>query len=45
MVFKLVTAAPKTWQRLPGQNQLPKVGSGVRFKAGIEDDAGIKSTA
>jgi hypothetical protein len=25
MVFKLVTAAAKTWRRLKGENQLPKV--------------------
>ena len=26
MVFKLVLAAAKTWRRLKGQNQLPKLG-------------------
>jgi putative transposase len=36
MVFKLVTAAAKTWRRLKGENQLPKVIDGVRFKDGIE---------
>jgi transposase-like protein len=36
MVFKLVTAAAKTWRRLKGENQLPKVVSGVRFADGIE---------
>jgi putative transposase len=36
MVFKLVTAAAKTWRRLKGENQLPKVVEGVRFKNGIE---------
>ena len=25
MVFKLVTAAAKTWRRLKGENQLPKI--------------------
>jgi hypothetical protein len=25
MVFKLVSAAAKTWRRLKGENQLPKV--------------------
>ncbi len=36
MVFKLVEAASKTWRRLQGQNQLPKVIRGVRFADGIE---------
>ena len=36
MVFKLVMAAARTWRRLKGENQLPKVIDGVRFKDGIE---------
>ena len=36
MVFKLVMAAAKTWRRLKGENQLPKVIDGVSFKDGIE---------
>jgi hypothetical protein len=36
MVFKLVMAAARTWRRLKGENQLPKVIDGVRFKGGIE---------
>ena len=36
MVFKLVTAAAKTWRKLKGENQLPKVIDDVRFKDGIE---------
>ena len=36
MVFKLVVAASKTWRRLKGTNQLPKVIAGVRFHDGIE---------
>jgi len=36
MVFKLVTAAAKTWRRLKGENQLPKVIEGVTFKNGVE---------
>jgi putative transposase len=36
MVFKLVTAAAKTWRRLKGENQLPKVIEGVIFKNGVE---------
>ena len=36
MVFKLVTAAAKTWRRLKGENQLPKVVQGITFTNGIE---------
>ena len=36
MVFKLIIAASKTWRRLKGTNQLPKVIAGVRFENGIE---------
>ena len=36
MVFKLVNAAAKTWRRLNGENQLPKVVQGVKFHNGIE---------
>lgn len=36
MVFKLITAAARTWRRLKGENLLPKVVSGVRFADGIE---------
>jgi len=36
MVFKLILAAAKTWRRLKGQNQLPKLVEGVRFQNGIE---------
>jgi putative transposase len=36
MVFKLVGAAAKTWRRLNGENQLPKVVQGVKFQNGIE---------
>ena len=36
MVFKLVMAAAKTWRRLKGENQLPKVIAGVTFKDGTE---------
>ncbi|MGY4319597.1 IS256 family transposase [Bradyrhizobium sp. JR3.5] len=36
MVFKLVIAASKTWRRLKGTTQLPKVIAGVRFNDGIE---------
>jgi putative transposase len=36
MVFKLVTAAAKTWRRLKGENQLPKIVQGIKFQNGIE---------
>src|SRR5262245_61334471 len=36
MVFKLVNADAKTWRRLNGENQLPKVVQGIKFKNGIE---------
>ena len=36
MVFKLVTAASRTWHRLKGENQLPKVVQGVTFSDGVE---------
>jgi len=36
MVFKLVAAAAKTWRRLKGENQLPKVVRGVKFQNGVE---------
>jgi len=33
---KLIDAASKTWRRLKGTNQLPKIVAGVRFADGIE---------
>lgn len=36
MVFKLVMAAAKTWRRLMGENQLPKVVAGVIVRDGTE---------
>jgi putative transposase len=36
MVFKLVMAAARTWRRLKGENQLPKVIEGVTFEDGVE---------
>ena len=36
MVFKLVMTAAKSWRRLKGQNQLPKLIAGARFQDGIE---------
>jgi putative transposase len=37
MVFKLVMSAAKTWRRLKGENQLPKVIAGVKFTDGVAD--------
>ena len=36
MIFKLAEAAEKTWRRLDGHNQLPKVIIGVKFADGVE---------
>jgi putative transposase len=36
MVFKLVMAAARTWRRLKGENQLPKLIQGVTFRNGAE---------
>jgi len=36
MVFKLVMAAAKTWRKLKGENQLPKIVQGVTFRNGVE---------
>ena len=36
MVFKLLEAAQKSWRRLDGHNQLPKLVLGVTFNNGIE---------
>jgi len=40
MVFKLVMAAARTWRKLKGENQLPKIIRSVKFADGSE----IKST-
>jgi putative transposase len=36
MIFKLTEAAERSWRRLDGHNQLPKVILGVKFTDGIE---------
>jgi putative transposase len=36
MVFKLVSAAAKTWRRLKGENQLPKIVLGAKFQNGVD---------
>ena len=45
MVFKLITAAARTWRRLKGENQLPKVIQGVKFRDGIEVQSPMPSAA
>jgi hypothetical protein len=36
MVFKLIQTAQSSWRGLDGQNQLPKLITGVKFTDGIE---------
>ena len=36
MVFKMIKAAERSWRKLDGQNQLPKIIDGVKFINGIE---------
>lgn len=36
MVFKLVDGAQKSWRKLDGHNQLPKIIQGVKFTDGLE---------
>lgn len=36
MVFKLIEGAQKTWRKLDGHNQLPKIIQGVKFTDGLE---------
>jgi hypothetical protein len=36
MVFKLVDAAQKSWRRLDGHNQLPKLVLGAKLTDGLE---------
>jgi putative transposase len=36
MVFKVVEGAQKSWRRLDGHNQLPKIVRGVKFTDGLE---------
>jgi hypothetical protein len=45
MVFKLIMTAAKTWRRLKGENQLPKVIAGVTFQNGVEVTDTPKQTA
>jgi transposase-like protein len=43
MVFKMIQTAQNSWRRLDGQNQLPKIITGIKFTDGIE--AGHKDAA
>src|SRR5271169_2823129 len=36
MIFKLAEAAEKSWRRLDGHNQLPKIILGIKFADGVE---------
>jgi putative transposase len=45
MVFKLVMAAAKSWRRLKGENQLPKLIQGVTFHNGVEVTNAPEKTA
>jgi transposase-like protein len=39
MVFKLIMAASRSWRRLKGENQLPRILQGVRFTDGVAVNA------
>lgn len=43
MVFKLVEGAQKSWRRLDGHNQLPKIIQGVKFIDGLETAAKLEA--
>jgi putative transposase len=45
MVFTLVRAASKTWRRLNGANQLPRVIDGVKFTDGIANSDATETRA
>ena len=45
MIFKLAQAAEKSWHRLRGHKQLPKVILGVKFNDGIEVIRSLAQTA
>jgi putative transposase len=42
---KLITAAARTWRKLKGENQLPKVIQGVTFRDGIEVSVATSQSA
>lgn len=45
MVFALLQAAAKKWRRLKGENRLPQVIEGVRFRDGVEVTGDEKKNA
>jgi transposase-like protein len=45
MVFTLVRAASKTWRRLNGANQLPRLIEGVKFTDGVANTDPAKTSA
>ena len=46
MVFTLIQATAKSWRRLNGRNQLPKVIEGIKLTNGVEvTDAAETSAA
>lgn len=45
MAFTLVRAASKTWHRLNGANQLPRVIEGVKFTDGVANGDPAKTSA
>jgi len=45
MVFCLVRAASKTWRRLKGRKQLPKIIKGIKFTDGVAVIAGTETNA
>jgi putative transposase len=45
MVFTLVRAAAKTWRKLNGANQLPRVIEGVKFRDGVAQSDADQSRA
>jgi transposase-like protein len=45
MVFKVIKEAEKTWLKLRGKNQLPKLITGVTFNDGIEQQNQINQNA
>jgi putative transposase len=45
VVFKLVMAAAKTWRRLKGENQSPKVIRSVTFRDGVKASNAPAQTA
>ena len=45
MIFKLAEAAQKSWRRLDGRSQLPKLITGVKFTDGIEAQSQDAQTA